>query len=566
MASDRILALNIGASHLTLGEFRVASGKNPELVQYGVAPLGLDPDSDMDPSGFIVAALQDIMKSKGIRPGPLVMSVSGQAVFPRFVKVPSTSKDKIKVMIQSEAEQNVPFPIDELTWDYQLVGGDEMGEQNAMIVAAKTDNIVALTNAVAVAGLEPEIVDVAPLAIYNCVCFSQPAAEGCTMVLDIGSRSTNLVFIEAGKVFYRSIPVAGNTITQEIAKSFQIDFRAAEKMKCEGGFVALGGVTAAEDETADRMSKCIRSVATRLHAEVNRSINFYRSQQGGSAPSRAFLTGGSSILQYLDNFFREKLRIDVDFLNPFDRVKFGSRVDTEKASEDFYQLAEVVGMAARRSDMGVVSINLMPPNLVEKKTFRRRIPIFAFAGISLVAASALFMLAGGVKKGVADFKRDEIKKTLSVFDGVSKKITAEEGRRDAVVAELDRYRRLIDERTIVLRRLDAVRASLLPGMWLVSMETNPDCKSVTIICRGFSDALKQAEAKVGDKTAAEIFGDHLVAKKPFVGLEDGKAKVEQQRNVYGSDASTSDKVKEFKLVVGLSPECQFGPVGGKVEE
>ncbi|NLF23609.1 MAG: pilus assembly protein PilM, partial [Lentisphaerae bacterium] len=244
LTSDRILALNIGASRLALAEFKVKNGQAPELLQYGLADLGIEPESETDPSAYIVAALRDLMRERGIRPAPLLMTLSGQAVFPRFVKLPPVARDKILSMIQYEAEQNVPFPIGEVVWDYQLVGNADAGDQNVMIVAVKTENVVALTDCVQAAGLEPEIVDVASLALYNCAAYNYPGQDGCTMVLDIGARSTNLVFIEEGRIFSRSIPVAGNTITQEIAKSFQTDFRVAEQMKREHGFVALGGVYA----------------------------------------------------------------------------------------------------------------------------------------------------------------------------------------------------------------------------------------------------------------------------------------------------------------------------------
>lgn len=558
MASDRILTLNIGAGQITLAEFKLTSGKNPELLQYGSAPLGLEPDSDMDPSGFIIAALQDIMRDKGIRPGPLMMAVSGQAVFPRFVKLPVVSKDKIRAMIQAEAEQNVPFPIDELTWDYQLIGtGNDLGEQNAMIVAAKTDSIVALTNSIAAAGLEPETVDVAPLAIYNCVCCCNPGLSGCSMVLDIGSRSTNLVFIEDGKVFYRSIPVAGNAITQEIAKTFQVDFREAEKMKLEAGFVALGGVTAAEDDATDRMSKCIRSVVTRLHAEVNRSINFYRSQQGGSVPAKVYLTGGSSILQYMDTFFREKLKVDVEFLDPFSAITLGPRVDADMAASEFHQLAEAVGMAVRKNGAAKVEINLMPPNLVDKKTFRRRIPFFAIAGIALVGAAFFALLAGGVKSEYAAKGKSDVDSRLSKFSSTSKQIAAEGENRAAVIAELEQYRKLIEDRTLMVQRLDAIRASMLPGMWVVSMTSNPGEATVEIVCRGFTDALQKSEK--GGKTAPELFGANLLRQAPFA----EPLRILQQKDVEG----LANKVREFKLTVGLKATHQFGLVKvEKVEE
>lgn len=565
MASERILALNAGAGHITLGEFRVSHGKAPELLRYGVAPLGLEPDSDLDPSGFVIAATNDLMKSCGIKPGPLMLAVSGQMVFPRFVKFPAISQDKLRGMIRSEAEQNVPFPIDELTWDFQMIGSDDMGERNAMIVAAKTDNVVALTNSVGAARLEPEVVDVAPLAIYNCVVGSYPSADGCTLVLDIGSRSTNLIFVEQGKVFYRSIPVAGNAITHEVAKTFGIEFRAAEQMKREIGFVALGGVTATEDETADKLSKCIRGVVTRLHAEVNRSINFYRSQQGGSAPSRVLLTGGSAALQHLDTFFREKLRVDVDYLNPFGGITLGSHVNGEKASEDFAQLAEIVGLALRRSGLGTVEINLMPPNLVAKKTIRRQTPVVALAGGLLLAASVLVLLAGKEKAAVAERERDRYDARIGEFDGIGRQIADREARLAEIERDIGEYRDLFNSRQHILRCWDAVRGSLLKGMWIVSLETveidirqdgendgeGGDSRrqpgktpGFRIVIHGFLDALR---LNVRDKTAPEVFCERLGAKAPFENV-----RVASQR------AADANNVVEFTVE---APFAKVGPNG-----
>lgn len=377
------------------------------------------------------------------------------------------------------------------------------------------------------------------------------------MVLDIGSRSTNLVFIEDGKVFYRSIPVAGNAITQEIAKTFQVDFREAEKMKLEAGFVALGGVTAAEDDATDRMSKCIRSVVTRLHAEVNRSINFYRSQQGGSVPAKVYLTGGSSILQYMDTFFREKLKVDVEFLDPFSAITLGPRVDADMAVSEFHQLAEAVGMAVRKNGAAKVEINLMPPNLVDKKTFRRRIPFFAIAGVALVGAAFFALLAGGVKSEYAAKGKSDVDSRLSKFSSTSKQIAAEGENRAAVIAELEQYRKLIEDRTLMVQRLDAIRASMLPGMWVVSMTSNPGEATVEIVCRGFTDALQKSEK--GGKTAPELFGANLLRQAPFA----EPLRILQQKDVEG----LANKVREFKLTVGLKATHQFGLVKvEKVEE
>ena len=549
MAANRILALNIGASQITLAEFKVSAGSSPVLLQYGSAELGVEPDSDADSSAFVIDALRRIMSERGIRPAPLLMSVSGQAVFPRFVKLPPVTPDKVLQMVQYEAEQNVPFPIAEVVWDYQLIGDAGEGEQNAMIVAVKTENIISLTNCAEAVKLEPAIVDVAPLAIANCVQANYSNLEGCTMVLDIGARSTNLIFLEDGRVFYRSIPVAGNAITQEIAKAFQIEFREAEALKREKGFVALGGVFASEDEEADKLSKIIRNVVTRLHAEVNRSVSFYRSQQGGSAPARILLTGGSSTIQHMDTFFREKLKVEVEYLNPFSFVEIGGNVNPDKVGEDFYSLCEVVGLAMRKSMECQIQINLMPPNLVQQKVFRKRLPFIGIASLSLIGAVVVYGLNVGTQLGVLEEQSAKAKSEKTRYDNPRSEIKSELEKRDAVLGEIGEYQTLVAQRTVVLQRIDALRAAMLDGMWLVSVVPIAEEGVVTkleITGRGFDDKLKAA-AKSGNKTAIEIFRDRLASQKVFT----DDVKIKQDKVV---DGFHKGEVKEFKLEVGLAPD------------
>ena len=105
-----------------LAEFAVRGGRTPVLLNYGIGDLGMNPENETASSAFLIAALRDVMSSAGIRPAPLLMAISGQMVFPRFIKLPPVAKDKLLQMIRYEAEQNVPFPITELVWDYQLIG------------------------------------------------------------------------------------------------------------------------------------------------------------------------------------------------------------------------------------------------------------------------------------------------------------------------------------------------------------------------------------------------------------------------------------------------------------
>ena len=284
----RILTLNVGAAKAVLAEYQVGGKGAPTLTAYGMGDL---PSVDVESAGSVQATLtpvlRELMRAHGIKPAPLVMSLSGRMVFQRFAKFPNVSEEKLNELVHYEVEQNVPFPVDEVVCDHQFLGETPEGDLAAMIVAAKIDQVREFTDAVMAAGLTPKIVDVSPMAVCNALKAAEPGLSGCTVVLDMGSKTTSLVIIEDEKIYNRSISVAGNTITKEIAQTFGCTFEEAEQLKRERGYVSLGGVAEDEDEVSDRVAKVARSVLTRLHAEISRSINVFRSQQGGSADRKS---------------------------------------------------------------------------------------------------------------------------------------------------------------------------------------------------------------------------------------------------------------------------------------
>jgi Tfp pilus assembly PilM family ATPase len=144
------------------------------------------------------------------------------------------------------------------------------------------------------------------------------------MILNLGDRSTNLLFADRQQFFARTIPIAGHSISQQISKEFGMDFEKAEELKRRHGFVALGGAYAEpESEVAASVSKIVRNVMTRLHGEINRSVGVYRAQQKGTKPQKLLLTGGSSTMGFTDRFFQDKLGIEVEYFNPFQCVRMG---------------------------------------------------------------------------------------------------------------------------------------------------------------------------------------------------------------------------------------------------
>src|SRR4030095_16247673 len=161
----RLITLNLGSQTIGLAEFRVAHG-NLVLVNYRLRETPLDPETGQRRGGNLAldetaAVLRELMREMQIHHAPVNYAVPAQSVFARFVKLPTLDAAKIDKIIAFEAQQNVPFPIDEVVWDYQLVGGG-LGEQiQVVIVAIKRDLLDEANNAVEETGLRTRIVGVA---------------------------------------------------------------------------------------------------------------------------------------------------------------------------------------------------------------------------------------------------------------------------------------------------------------------------------------------------------------------------------------------------------------------
>lgn len=513
---ERILTLNIGATRLALAEFDVRPGRGPALLRHTFGEL---PEGAADaPETFGVEleqALRGMMAQAGIKPGRTMVALSGQMAFPRFVKVLAESPEKMREQIRFEVEQNVPFPLGEAIWSDALVGQPDAGEQHVMIVAARADLVGAVTRGLLNAGCEPELVDVAPVALYNAVRFNYPEADGCTLVVDIGARCTNLVFVEQDRIFYRTIPVAGNTITAEIAKAFGLSTEDAEAFKRERGLVAQGGAFAVDDPDVDRLSKVIRNVMTRLNAEVTRSISFYRSQQEGNAPVRVLLSGASAQLPYMQNFFEEKLQVEVDFLNPFQTVAYPEGIDTEQFGRDAFSLPVLVGLALRRGLTCPVEINLVSQDIVARKDFRRRLPFFGIAAAGLIVIMGIWLAYVGNMRGLYEQQNEGNQSRLEAYNARKEKFDRVDKAAKAAEARAAAYRTLLARRMAWMGMLTAVDKAVVDGLWitkLAAVKTDGEVSGLRLSLSVWKDleGRLSASGKTIDETVVARLGEQPV--------------------------------------------------------
>jgi type IV pilus assembly protein PilM len=471
----RILSLNLGSQTLGLAELRARPNGGLVLIGYRLREILVGPTAETDRNRQISEALSAMKRELRIKGGPVNYAVSGQSVFARFVKLPLVDQDKIERIITFEAQQNVPFPIEEVVWDYQLVGSGEVDKIEVVLVAIKADLLDGINAAVEAAGLQTTRVDVAMMALYNAFRFNYSELTGSSLVIDIGARTTNLLFVEPGKVFSRTIPIGGSSITSAIAKEFNEPFGAAELRKKRDGFVGLGGAEGkASDPDVARVAKLVRSTMTRLHAELARSISFYRTQQQGSRPQRVFLCGGAVSTPYMREFFDEKLQWPVEFFNPLRNVALGESIAIEEVTGSAHLLGELVGLALRSTMTCPMELNLRPAKVVRRQQLARRRPFLVLAGACLVLGllgwGIYFLRVTRVEARVADSLQVEVDR----MRGLENQIASLRKKTAALDAEAMPLLSAISDRGVWLRILDDLNARLpKENIWIT--ELAPTC-------------------------------------------------------------------------------------------
>ncbi|MGZ8899295.1 MAG: type IV pilus assembly protein PilM [Limisphaerales bacterium] len=473
------LCFDFGAGSVKVGEFIANEQGTLTLTQFGTKALGQEGTQESKREAAVLKAIQELLSQKQFRGRATNVCAPGFHVFSKFVKLPPVDTSKVTQIIQYEAQQNVPFPLAEVVWDYQIMGTSASGELEVLLVAIKSEVVEGLFRTADAGGLRLQLVDVSPAALCNAFRFNYGDQEGCTMLLDIGAKTSNLLFFEKGKVYARGINIGANSITTDFVAEAKMPFAKAEELKINEGFVSLGGAyEEPENPHQAAISKIARQVMTRLHMQVNQTIQFYRTQQGGSAPQRLFLAGGGSIMAYTAQFFQEKLNVPVEYFNPFRNIQIDPAVQIEELEKVAHGFGEVVGLGLRNLAQCPVELNLVPKSIRSRQQFEQKKPYFIAAIFSLV----LVVFAYGMfYSKIAGVKRSSLETLSSNLQPLEGKVSQLEVQENAIRTTTNQIAKLVDYledkffwpetltevRTVLMRVEDSQSRPGLPvGIWV----------------------------------------------------------------------------------------------------
>ena len=389
-----VLAVDVGACTLKAAEFSQKNNKL-ELIDFACVEYSAEITDDNRHSE-IYKMFSEILNTHKFKAKKLYLSISGQEVFTRFAKIPTSSgvKDqKLQQLVNYEAKQNIPYPIEEVTWDYQLINAldSTQGEMSVMYAVIKNEIILSIVSVFERCGFETVIVGTSPTSTYNCMCALKIDETSSSVLVNIGGKCTNIIFVDKGKFFARAIPLGGFSISQQISKDLNIPLADAENLKRTIGYVSLGSNHQEGDQQSIAIATSIRNVMIRIHGEINRSINIFKSQNPDNKFSKIYLAGGSSIIKYADSFLEEKLKLPIEYLNPFNLVSISDAVNKEDLTIVGHIFPELIGLAVNSVTTCPIEISLLPEIIKKKHMMKRKTPYFyALAAIIVMSLAVIY--------------------------------------------------------------------------------------------------------------------------------------------------------------------------------
>lgn len=338
---------------------------------------------ELDQNDAMRVALGTLVSKHDLTNERVSISIPGHQSFARFATLPPVEPKKVPDIVKFEAVQQIPFPLEEVEWDYQTFVSPDSPDIEVGIFAVTRQKIaeqLAMLNDV---GITPELATLSPVAAYNALAVDLGFTEDTpgTIILDIGTVSTDMIIAEAGRVWVRTFPIGGHQFTEALVSAFKLSYSKAEKLKRESD----------QSKHARHVFQAMRPVFSDIVGEIQRSIGFYQSVHADADLKRLIGLGSTFRLPGLRKYLKQQLQLDVYRLEQFKKLSMeGPRAGEFQASS--VNMATAYGCANQVFGKAPLLANLMPVSVLKEAMWKRKVPYFAVgAGLAAAAAGAMFI-------------------------------------------------------------------------------------------------------------------------------------------------------------------------------
>ncbi|HUT55085.1 MAG TPA: type IV pilus assembly protein PilM [bacterium] len=343
-----LIGLDIGSSSIKVAELKETK-KGYLLENFGMVPLPPEAivDGALMNSPAIVEAIQSLIGERKIKTKDVAISVSGASVMIRKISLPVMTEEELDDQIQWEAEQYIPFNLSDVNLAYEVLNrGNDEGNMDLLLVAAKKDMINDYVAVITEAGLNPVIVDLDAFSVLNAYEINYQIMENEVLaIVNMGASIINMVITKGGKyLFSRDVTVGGNLYTEEIMKELSVSWEEAELLK-------LGGAATGETEAVMRqeVEAVIRRVSDQIASEIAKSLDFYQATAAEEQISKVWLAGGACGISGMAEAIQQKQNVPVEIMDPFRNLERNPKLFDPAYLEQVGARASVsIGLALRR--------------------------------------------------------------------------------------------------------------------------------------------------------------------------------------------------------------------------
>jgi len=385
-ASDTpLLVLNCGNTRVSASVFLSDGDEYLHLDSVVSEPLNYDFTNEEDWLDALAEGVKSL-KKRGKLPAKGNFILPGNKFLTKQLQVPHVEPSKQRQIIAVEAQQSIPHLFGELEWDSQILHDDGI-EADVLFLASKREDLREFYETMKAAGVAPSSIAASPVLDYNTFRHTYKDFEEDCMLLNIGARTSNLLFVTNEGLLARTINLGGNVLTQNLADSLKISFQEAEKRKVD---YCMGNIQLPDDDPfVYAMEEQRIKYLKRLNQELTRSMVTYRNQRKKPAPEFLLISGNGSLLYGLPEFLGEMQNLEIHHLDPMGNVSIDESISEEDMNLLYYELSESVGEAARLAfgeKMEAVGVNLLPASIQTKVSAGKKMPWYIAASLLLCAA------------------------------------------------------------------------------------------------------------------------------------------------------------------------------------
>ena len=317
---------------------------------------------------------------------PIAISVPGQTSFARFIKLPPVDLKRVPEIVKFEAIQQIPFDINEVEWDWQLMPKTDSPDIEVGIFAIKNELVSKYLENFSAENIRISVVQMAPIALYNYAWFDRKdlddADKNAVVLLDMGADNTNLVICTKTSVWQRCIPLGGNNFTKTIADAFKLNLGKAERLK-RGAPVS---------KYARQIFHAMKPVLTDFGTEIQRSLGYYSSSHKNTAFAKIILFGGGLRLQGLNKYLQQTTQIPAIRPDAFEKLVPAQNVSSAKLHENICDFAITYGLGLQALNIAKIQSNLLPAKIARSMMWAQKSKYFVTAAAILLAVSILALL------------------------------------------------------------------------------------------------------------------------------------------------------------------------------